>query len=305
MSNGKTGIPQLGIPPINAIDGPNGIGEGSTGVTAFPNAVNIGAAWDPSLARQYGAALGQEAHAKGHTLLLAPTLNVVRNPKWGRAAETYSEDPYLTSSLIAPEVAGIQSAQVMAEPKHFVGNNQEIGRVGSPVASPAIDDQVSLRALQEIYLPGFKAAVQSGGAASVMCSYNQINGTPSCQNATTLGILKSFGLQGFVEPDAIVAVRDLIAAANAGVDNFQLGSLTSATGGVGAQLAALKSAVAAGTVSRSRVDDAVRRILIAMIRVGLIDTSAPTVHAVASSPPTWRWPRTSRTRGPCSCRTAR
>ncbi len=171
----------------------------------------------------------------------------------------------------------------MAEPKHFAGNNQEIGRVGSPLASAAINDQVSLRTLQEIYFPGFKAAVQKGGA-SVMCSYNQINGTPSCQNATTLGILKSFGLKGFVEPDAVVAVRDLIAAANAGVDNFQLGSLASATGGAGAQLAALKSAVAAGTLSQSRVDDAVRRILIAMIRVGLINTLAPKTQAVASSP---------------------
>lgn len=284
ISSGKTGIPQLGIPPISSIDGPNGIGEGSTGVTAFPNAVNIGAAWDPSLARQYGVALGQEARAKGHTLLLAPTLNIVRNPKWGRAAETYSEDPFLTSSMVAPEVTGIQSAHVMAEPKHFAGNNQEIGRVGSPLASPAIDDEVALRTLQEIYLPGFKAAVRKGGAASAMCSYNQINGTPSCQNATTLGILKSFGLKGFVEPDAVVAVRELVAAANAGVDNFMLGSLTSATGGAGAQLAALKSAVAAGTVSQSRVDDAVRRILIAMVRVGLINTPAPKDHAVASSP---------------------
>jgi len=284
MSSGKTGIPQFGIPPISAIDGPNGIGEGSTGVTAFPDAVNIGAAWNPALARQYGAVLGREARAKGHNLLLAPTLNIVRSPKWGRAAETYSEDPYLTSSLIAPEVTGIQSAHVMAEPKHYAGNNQEIGRVGSPVATAAINDLVSLRTLQEIYLPGFKAAVRKGGAASVMCSYNQINGSPSCQNATTLGLLAAFGLQGFVEPDAIVAVRDLVAAANAGVDNFQLGSLTSATGGPGAQLATLKSAVTAGTLSLSRVDDAVRRILIAMIRVGLIDTSAPKVHTVANSP---------------------
>lgn len=284
MSNGKSGVPQLGIPPISAIDGPNGIGERSTGVTAFPNAVNVGAAWDPSLAHQYGAALGQEARAKGHDLLLAPTLNVVRNPKWGRAAETYSEDPYLTSSLVAPEVSGIQSAHVMAEPKHFAGNNQEIGRVGSPLASAAINDEVSLRTLQEIYFPGFKAAAQKGGAASVMCSYNQINGTPSCQNATTLSLLKSFGLKGFVEPDAVVAVRDLIAAANAGVDNFQLGSLTSATGGAGGQLVALKSAVTAGEVSQSRVDDAVRRILIAMIRVGLINTPAPKAQAQASSP---------------------
>src|SRR5215217_1462783 len=107
VGSGQQGIPRLGIPPISFIDGPNGVGEGSEGVTAFPNAVNIGASWDPELAFRYGAALGGEARAKGHTLIAAPTLNIVRTPLWGRAAETYSEDPFLTSSLVVPEVRGI------------------------------------------------------------------------------------------------------------------------------------------------------------------------------------------------------
>ena len=287
VSSGAAGIPRLGIPPIRFIDGPNGVGHGDAGVTAFPNAVNIGASWDPSLARRYGAALGRETRAKGHSLIAAPTLNIVRTPKWGRAAETLGEDPFLTSSLVAPEVRGIQSARVMAEAKHYAGNNQEIGRLGIPLAAPAVDDRVSSRALQEIYLPGFKAAADKGESASVMCSYNRINGTPSCQNPSTLDTLKDSGLRGFVEPDAALAIRDVVAAANAGVDNFQLGSLLGAAGGgTGgtAERAVLKAAVAAGTVSQARIDDAARRILIGMIQAGVLDAPTPVSKPVASTP---------------------
>src|SRR6185295_15723822 len=112
VADGHGGVPRLRIPPVFGIDGPNGVGSGSQGVTAFPNAVNIGASWDPSLAFRFGAALGAETRAKGHSLLFAPTLNIVRTPLWGRAAETYSEDPFLTSELVVPEVRGIQSARV-------------------------------------------------------------------------------------------------------------------------------------------------------------------------------------------------
>ena len=101
VATGVAGLRRLGIPPISFIDGPNGVGEGSAGVTAFPNAVNIGASWDPELAFRFGAALGGEARAKGHTLIAAPTINIVRTPLWGRAAETLGEDPFLTSSLVA------------------------------------------------------------------------------------------------------------------------------------------------------------------------------------------------------------
>jgi beta-glucosidase len=272
VASGDQGVPRLGIPPVSGIDGPNGVGTASAGVTAFPNEVNIGASWDPALAFRFGAALGDETRAKGHTLLFAPTLNIVRTPLWGRAAETYSEDPFLTSSLVASEVRGIQSARVMAEPKHYAGNNQEIGRIGTPLATPGVDDRVSRRTLEEIYFPGFRSAVREGGAASVMCSYNRINGTQSCQNPLTLGILKGWGLRGFVEPDAILAVRDTAAGANAGVDNFQIGSPSG-----------LKAAVAAGTVPQSRIDDAARRILTGMIRVGILDAPAPVAQPEASS----------------------
>lgn len=273
VADGSAGVRRLGIPPLSATDGPHGVGESAAGVTAFPNEVSVGAAWDPSLARRFGAALGAEARAKGHTLLFAPTINIVRTPLWGRAAETLGEDPFLTSSLVAPLVRGIQSARVMAEPKHYVGNNQEIGRLGIPLGAPAVDDRISMRTLQEIYLPGFRAAVRQGGAASVMCSYNRVNGTPSCENPRTLGILRGLGLRGFVEPDALVAVRDTVAAARAGVDNFQIGSP-----------ATLRAAAAAGTVSPARIAQAARRILVGMIRAGVLDAPAPKERATAGTP---------------------
>lgn len=289
VSNGSTGNGRLGIPPLSGVDGPNGIGEGAAGVTAFPNAVAIGASWDLQLAHRYGAALGAEAAGTGHTLLFAPTVNIVRTPLWGREAETYGEDPFLAGQLGASQIRGIQSRHVIAEVKHFAAYNQETGRFGPLLAQPAVNVLVSGRALQEIYFPAFRAAVGQGGAGSVMCSYNRINGTASCQNPATLGALRGFGLQGFVEPDAKLAVRDVLAAITAGVDNFQLGSLLSAAGGAGAasggpERAAIANALAAGQLSAARIDDAARRILVAMLRLGLISRPRPPVTATASTP---------------------
>lgn len=280
VGSGAQGVPRLGIPPLRFTDGPNGVGEGAKNVTAFPTAVSIGASFDPSLAGRYGEALGAEAAGSGKNLIGAPTINIVRSPLWGRAAETFGEDPLLTSRLAAPEVRGIQRQRVIAEVKHYAANNQEVGRFGPSLGSPGVDVRVSARALHEIYFPGFRAAVATGGAASVMCSYNRINGTPSCENRATLADLRSFGLQGFVEPDATLAVHDVPAAARAGVDNFQLGSLASAAAGAaGGQGAAetrlLRDAVANGSLPRRVIDTGARNILIAMGRVGLLGRPAP------------------------------
>lgn len=269
VSNGSAGDARLGVPPLRGIDGPNGIGEGNTHVTAFPDAETIAASWDPAVARAYGEALGAEAAGKGFDWLFAPTVNIVRTPLWGREAETLGEDPFLTASLAAPEIRGIQSKHVISQVKHYAGNNQEVDRFGQPLASDAVSDQVSQRALNEIYLPGFRAAVQQGQVGSVMCSYNRINTVYSCQDLQTLSTLKHFGLRGFVGPDASLAVRDDGAAANAGVDNFQLGSLAVATGG--SELAILTNAYNSRRLSAARLDDMTRRVLTAMFAVGVID----------------------------------
>ncbi len=270
VASGHAGDSRLGIPALTGIDGPNGVGEGNTGVTAFPDAETIAAAWDPAVARAYGQALGAETAGKGYSLHFAPTVNIVRTPKWGREAETFGEDPFLTSSLVVPEIQGIQSAHVIAMVKHFAGNNQEVDRFGDPLATTAVSDQVSERALEEIYFPAFRAAVQRGHVGSVMCSYNRINTVYSCENPATLSQLAHWGLSGFVGPDALLAVRHEVAAANAGVDNFQLGSITTAAGG-GSELPILTGDVARGAISQARLNQMTLHILTAMFQVGLFD----------------------------------
>jgi beta-glucosidase len=262
--SGAAGVPRLGIPGQAFSDGPNGVGHGAAGVTAFPNAEVLAATWDTALAGRFGTALGDEASGKGLNVLAAPTINILRTPRWGRAAETFGEDPYLSGQIVAAEIVGMQSHQLIAQVKHFAANNQEIGRFGNPLGmpalSPAIDVEASERTLQEIYFPAFKAAVQQGQAGSVMCSYPRINGVYACQNPGSLGTLKNdWGFLGFVGPDSTLAIRDTLAAANAGVDNFLLG-------GVGTPAVQVLP-----QVSAARLDDMVRRMLTAMIRVGLLD----------------------------------
>jgi beta-glucosidase len=279
VANGAAGIPRLGIPGITPSDGPNGVREAAPGATAFPAAVTLAASWDRTLAETYGTALGAEASGKGFNVLLGPTINILRVPEWGRGGETFSEDPYLAGQIAAAEIRGVQSQHVIAQVKHFAANNQEIQRVGnpfgSPPLSPAVDVQVSERALQEIYFPAFKAAVQEGGAGSVMCAYPRVNGLYPCQSPfLLLDTLKSgWGFSGFVGPDALIAVRNTRAAIDAGTDNFQLGG----TGAPPAQVLP--------QVPDDRLDDMVRRILTAMYGVGLLDhpnTGDPT--AVVSTP---------------------
>jgi beta-glucosidase len=253
---------RLGIPALVLSDGPNGVGNGSTGVTAFPVAVTDAAAFDRSLADKYGAALGAEQAGKGHNIALAPTINILRTPLWGRESETYTEDPYLNGQTAAAEVRGIQGNHVIATPKHFVANNQETGRFSSATAA-SVDEKVSQRALQEIYYPGFKAAVQQGRAGAVMCSYNQINGAYGCENPQTLSTLeKQWGWNGFVMSDWF-ATHSTVVAANAGLD---MEMPTGVNFG-----AALKQAVLSGAVSMATLNEMVRRILTSMFAIGLFD----------------------------------
>jgi beta-glucosidase len=264
---GRSGVPRLGIPPLVVRDGPNGVGAGATNGTAFPNAEVVAASWDRSLAQSFGTALGAEAAGKGVSVLFAPTVNILRTWRWGRTAETLGEDPYLAGRLVASEIQGIQGAHVIAQVKHFAANNQEVDRfgypLGNPPLSPAVDVVVSERALQEIYFPAFKAAVQDGGVGSVMCSYPRINGLYACENPAIISTLKNdWGFTGFVGPDSTLAIRDTVAAINAGIDNFALGG------------AGISPATALQQVSAERLDDMVHRILTAMFSVGLFDHSS-------------------------------
>jgi beta-glucosidase len=207
-------IPSLCIPALNLEDGPAGVADGMTGVTQLPAPVAAAATWDSSDAQQYGDVIGAEEAGKGANVNLGPTINIVRDPRWGRAFESLGEDPYLTGQLAASEIQGVQSQGVLSQVKHLAVYNQETNR-----NTPADNAIVSDRAMQEIYLPAFQTSVQQGGAASVMCSYSTINGTYACENPYILTqvLRDQFGFQGFVTSDW-GATHSTVPSAQAGLD---------------------------------------------------------------------------------------
>ncbi len=182
-------------------DGPRGVnlnanGDGQSDFsTAFPVAIARGAAFDTDLEYAIGEAIGDEMLASGNTMLLAPTVNILRHPAWGRAQETYGEDVFLLGRLGSAFVVGVQQ-YTGACAKHYAANNIEDGRES---ANATMDEQT----LREIYARHFGMIIQEGGVSSIMAAYNQVNGTHSTQNAHLLtDILRTdFGFQGFVLSD--------------------------------------------------------------------------------------------------------
>ncbi len=160
-------IERLGIPALKMSDGPIGVRWGKT--TAFPSGIAMASTWDTTLIEKYGEAIGQETRGHGRDVILGPCVNIARLPMGGRNFESYGEDPYLTSRFTVNYIKGVQKEGVASTVKHFAVNNQENGRM-------FIDAQVSERALNEIYLPAFKAAVQEANVLAVMSAYNRLNG---------------------------------------------------------------------------------------------------------------------------------
>jgi len=217
---------RLGIPSIKMADGPIGIrswdgpssetkkaeGEKKVATTSFPAGVAMAATWDTELVRGEGQAIGQEMKALGRDMILGPTVNINRTPLWGRNFEGYGEDPYLTSRLAVAYIKGVQSEGVIATVKHFAANNQEFER-------HRIDALVGERALQEIYFPAFKAAVQEAGVWSVMSAYNKLNGVYCAEDSALLRdvLQKQWGFKGFVVSDW-GSTYSTAATVNAGMD---------------------------------------------------------------------------------------
>jgi beta-glucosidase len=189
-------IAALCIPSINLQDGPQGVGDGLSGVTQLPAPVAAAASWDTSLEQQYGSVVGSEEAGKGANVNLGPTVNIVRDPRWGRAFEAFGEDPYLAGQMAADYVQGVQSQGIIDQVKHYAVYNNETNRNTS-----SDDSVVQERAMQEIYMPAFQTAVNAG-ADSAMCAYSWPNGSPACQQDYLLGDLDNrFGFQGFVTSD--------------------------------------------------------------------------------------------------------
>jgi beta-glucosidase len=264
--------PALCIPALVEQDGSLGV-YGATRATQLPSEISLGSTWDPALAYQYGVVNGREHRATGVAMVLGPGVNIQRDPRWGRNFEMFSEDPFLTSALGAADIDGIQSQDVMAVVKHFATYNQETNR-----GTPDDDTIVGVRALHEIYLPPFYAAVTQAHVASVMCAYPLLDGVYSCQSPSLItGLLDDrWGFAGFVRSDS-AANASTVDSANAGLDQ-ERGSFYWDNG----QLA---TAVADGEVQSSTIDQAVRRILTQMFRFDLFnDPPKGTLFSHASTP---------------------
>ncbi|MEX2327115.1 MAG: glycoside hydrolase family 3 N-terminal domain-containing protein, partial [Pseudomonadales bacterium] len=180
--------------------------------TAFPVAIARAATFDTELERRVGLAIGLETKARGGNVLLAPTINLLRHPGWGRAQETYSEDTYHTGAMAAAFISGVQN-HILASPKHFAANNIEFTRF-------EVSADLSARTLHEVYLPHFKRAIIEAGAAAIMSAYNKVNGIYCGENPELLtNILRDdWGFRGFVESDWFLGTRSVAPALNAGLD---------------------------------------------------------------------------------------
>ena len=265
------GIPSLGVPTLYLADGPVGVANGATGVTALPSGISQAATFDRHLVEQIGRVEGAEQRAKGHDIALGPDVDVLRIPYAGRAFESFGEDPYLSASIGAANIRGVQSQGVIAVAKHFVANTQETARHSLNAVIPA-------RAEAEIYEPPFKSAVNAGVGA-VMCSYNRINGSYSCEDATSLGqtLEQAWRFRGFVVSDW-GATHSTAFAAYAGLD-MQMPGGTPDTTYFGT---AMHDALDNGTVAMSTVDEMAGRVLWAMFSVGLFDGDRPDPVAATS-----------------------
>ena len=162
-------IERLGIPRILLADGPQGIRNHCKGSTLYPSGILAAATWNRDLINRYGRSLGDDARARGVSILLGPGVNIYRSPLCGRNYEYMGEDPYLTSEIAANYIDGVQSRGVIATIKHFAANNQEWSR-------HHVSSDVDERTLNEIYFPAFRKAVKKAGVGAVMDSYNLING---------------------------------------------------------------------------------------------------------------------------------
>jgi beta-glucosidase len=250
--------PSLCIPAIGLEDGPLGVGDGLTGVTQLPSGASLAATFDTSLASRYGAVIGQEEWGKGAAVNLGPTVNILRDPRWGRSFEAFTEDPFLNAALAVHEIGGVQAQGEMSQVKHFAAYNQETNR-----NTPADDVIVSNRTLHEIYLPAFEQSVTRARVASVMCAYSVINGNFACQNPylETRVLKQRWGFPGFVTSD-YTALHSTQGAVD-GTDMEQPFNIYFG--------AALQADVENGTIPRSVVDNMVSRIATEMFRFGIFN----------------------------------
>ncbi len=266
-------VERLGIPAIETSDGPMGVraefmddrwipaGNQDDMVSYLPSNSAVASSWNPELAHEMGHVLGAEARARGKDVILAPGINIKRDPLCGRNFEYMSEDPALTKAFAVPFIKGVQENDVAACVKHFAANVQETDRL-------MVDEEIDERTLYELYLPAFKAAVQEAGSYSIMGAYNKINGTHCCENKKLLDeiLRKEWGFDGAVISDwggvhktkeAAACSMDLEMSIFPDFDDYKLAN-------------PLKELVEKGEVSEDAVDAKVRNLLRMMYRLKMI-----------------------------------
>lgn len=268
------GVERLGIPPLKMSDGPMGVrqefypsswipeGTSRDYVTYLPCNSALASTWNRELAYETGSVLGEETRGRGKDVILGPGVNIKRSPLCGRNFEYFSEDPYLTKELAVPFIQGVQNWDVAACVKHFAANNQETERLW-------VDVQVDEKALREIYLPAFYAAVKEGGSYTIMTAYNRLNGEHCYYNHHLLEdiLRKEWGYEGVVISDW-GGVHDTDSAAASPLDIEM-----SVTDDFDEYFMAepLKEKIKNGEISEKAVDEKVVHILMLMFRLHMLD----------------------------------
>ena len=297
MMNSAAAIPRLGIPAYDWwSEGLHGVAAAGR-ATVFPQAIGLAATWDTALMQRVATVIGIEARAKHNETIRrnggasglfqgltfwSPNINIFRDPRWGRGMETYGEDPYLTGRMAVQFVRGMQGddpryLRVVSTPKHFAVHS------GPDPLRHAFDAVVDPRDREETYLAAFGAAVAEGGAQSVMCSYNRVNGVPACADSLLLRqILRArWRFDGYVVSDCD-AVDDIRAGHKAAPDEATAAAMAVRAGddlNCGRAYRGLVDAVHRGLVTEAEVDTAVGRLVRAKIRLGMFDPPARVPYA--------------------------
>jgi beta-glucosidase len=287
MGNAAPALERLDVPAYNwwneCLHGVARAGR----ATVFPQAIGLAATWDTKLLFRAATAISDEARAKHHEFLRhgkhniyqgltfwTPNINIFRDPRWGRGMETYGEDPYLTGRMGVAFIKGLQGddpkyLKVVATAKHFAVHS------GPESLRHTFDAVVDDRDLAATYLPHFEMAIREGGAQSVMCAYNRVDGQPACSSSRLLEdvLRKQWGFQGYVVSDC-GAIGDIYARHKVAPDAEHGVALAVKTGtdlDCGGEYSHLIDAVRRGLIAESEIDQAVRRLFSARFKLGMFD----------------------------------
>src|SRR3989454_10563773 len=257
-------VERLGIPSLKMTDGPNGA-RGAGGFTGgvkaacFPAEISLASTWNTDLLERVGQALAREAQMKSAQVLLAPTVNIQRSPLGGRNFECFSEDACLSARLAVAYITGLQGEGVGASIKHYVCNDEEFERF-------SISSEVRERALREIYLLPFQAAVRETQPWTIMAAYNLVNGIPASENSYLLTeiLRQEWGFDGVVVSDWFFSVKSTAPSINAGLDLEMPGPRWRGE--------KLLAAVQRGEVKETTIDTSVRRLLQLIVKAGVFES---------------------------------